>query len=186
MRDGRLKTAIVLSLFVVALSCPAWAAPTVTIVDEEIPRPVYIWEGRPYNYTHDITDASCYGPGLAVSDAELTLLFADDLCDGPQEQPEYVTVCYDGTTWDVGEVESTGYSVSVAPSLLSDGQLNVRISVVDPGRNWGDVYLKRSVLTVWVEEDCPDGPPAVPSPRTILLAGIGASLVGWVRRRHAL
>jgi hypothetical protein len=182
MQKTRLLSAIVLSILgAVQLSTDAVAGPT-TIVDDEIGQPVYVWEGSAYSYTHDITDEPGYDPGLVITGAELELEFEAN-ADGMYGQQEYVTVVYDGTSWDVGEVDSGAYSVAVAPGLLDDGLLNVYISVDDLATGCGYLWLKDSKLTVYADTS---NPPAAPAPDAILLASMGAGVVGWLRRRRAL
>src|SRR4030042_2685499 len=138
MQGIRLTSAIVLPLLVVAqLSRSAVAGPT-TIVDDEIGYGVPIYAGSPYSYTHDITDEPGYSPGFTVISAELELQF-QDYYDDPYNNyaDEYVTVVYDGTSWNIGEVDSGAYSVNVNPSLLADGRLNVQVSLSSPGFGCG-------------------------------------------------
>ncbi len=187
MRDGRLVPAIVLALLVVALSSNAISAAPTVIVDEKGGPPVYVQEQAPIGYTHDITNASGYSPDLVVSGAELKLWFRDDY-DGPHGQPEYVAVRLDGTVWrNLGEVDNWMYSLNVPAALLGDHQLDVDVFVGNHGRGWGDVWLNGSILTVCgnTQSGCPNTPATVPSPGAVLLAGIGASIVGWLRRRQA-
>ena len=180
------RSGIVLVLFVaVSLSTAVFAGPT-TVVDQKPGPAFYIREGSPCNYTHDIRGESCYDPGFTITSAELELQFVDSY-DGPNgSQPEYVTVWYDGFSCDLGEVDTGTYSVPVNPITLGDGLLGVQISVLDPGPGYAYVRLECAKLVVYAD-DTPCSPGAtVPAPQAVVLAGLGAVLVGWVRRRKAL
>jgi hypothetical protein len=69
---------------------------------------------------------------------------------------------------------------------LEDGMLDMDINI-DTGMTGSGVTLGWSQLSVtyrwdWVEEDEEPPEPVVPAPGALVLAGIGAALIGWFKR----
>jgi len=89
---------------------------------------------------------------------------------------------------------STTFDLAAILASLEDGMLDVDIDI-DTGITGSGVTVGASALSVtyrwdWVEQDPPPPPPppqpVVPAPGAVVLAAIGASFIGWLRRREYL
>ncbi len=89
---------------------------------------------------------------------------------------------------------TTTFNLSAILASLEDGMLDVDINI-DTGETGSGVIVGWSQLSVtyrwdWYEQDPPPPPPppapVVPAPGAIVLAAIGTSLIGWLRRRESL
>jgi hypothetical protein len=172
-----------LASILIALAAPG-AANAGLIVDTYDPTaPVYLntWNS-PFTYQHNLLTHG-YVPGTAITNAELDL----KLFDTPLTS-ETLTIRFDGnlaaTITNVPfTLFGTEYEAAVQASLLSDGLLNVSISL---GCNFNvrgtcilpqDVIFDRSTLTVTTAD--------VPEPASLAVFGAGLLGLAALRRRRA-
>lgn len=131
-------------------------------------------------YTHDITDDGFPHLGETVTDGTLEVWLHDALIGAMKER---FTLTYDGTTWtsehkDIPD-DPTLYLMTISPSVLSDGVLDVTVTAND-----GAFYLDKSLLTVTTLVD-DSGPPVVPVPGAVLLGLLGMGAAGLKLRGFA-
>lgn len=146
-----------------------------------------IVEGLDFSYTHTVDDFVIPDEYL-VTEAWLNLDFTNDETDEVirgrfggiiLDNREYVEVAWDGSAWhDLGEVGPGQYTLAVGIDWLNDdGELDVTISVSNPGWNLGTAYLDHSVLYGNVAR--------VPVPGAALLGVLGLSAAGMKLRRRS-
>lgn len=135
---------------------------------------------NPYSFTHDITDNLDFSSEYVTS-AYLLLGLVDDFPffddSGFFDPEEHVLVDIEGSLQDIGEVNIGLYKFVVDPTALSDGYLNVSLSVFDQWEDYelGDAKLMISKL---YGHTAP-----VPEPGTMLLLGMGLLGFGVVSRK---
>lgn len=150
----------------------------------------YLWQDWGWDHTVSYSPDPCpYGSGVfsflsgsltvhawGVHDDDPTLIYADGVLLGSlQTQPSGCNA-WTTTTFNL--------SPEFLQSKLTDGTLNVWMNIDSTWSGTG-VILDWSKLIVNYQWQC-GGPPVVPAPGTILLAGIGTTLLGWLRRRRYL
>jgi len=128
--------------------------------------------GLAKTYTHSILDYDFPHVGETVTAATLVVWLYDD----GENQKEQFKLTYDGTTWTSNHEDMpdilTAYPVTISPSVLSDGKLDVEVKADN-----GDFYLDKSVLTVSTTS-------VAPLPGAALLGVLGLVVAGSKLRRH--
>jgi hypothetical protein len=152
--------------------------------------PWYRYLNQDWGWDHDVAyapDPCPFGTGVfsflsgmlevhawGVNDEDPTLIYGDGVLLGPlQPQPP------GNNTWTM-----TTFNLSPAflQSHLADGQLDVWMDI-DTLWSGSGVILDWANLTIDYQWECV---PVVPVPGGVVLAGIGAGILGWVRRRRYL
>jgi hypothetical protein len=180
----RLEKIIACAGLAAVLAAPGFSAAGVItdVYDPDPPIWVSDWTS-PFTYTHNLLTHG-YVAGTPITSANIEWRLFDGIGS------ETVNFTMDGSaTYQVTNVPTTlsgsTYDFAIETSLLTDGQLNVSVSVTGcQTRVFGvcilpkDVFLERSTLTVMVD----DAPPAnVPEPGTLFTLGIG--MLGMAARR---
>ena len=125
------------------------------------------------NHTHDITDDGFPHPLEYATSAELKMWLKDD----NDLSSEYTVAIYDGVNWNIGDWfgwSTEVFDVSVNPSLVADGKLDITVKATK-----GDFYFNKSLLSV--ESDYVP----IPVPGALLLGMLGLSAAGIKLRKHA-
>jgi hypothetical protein len=152
--------------------------------------PFYRYFDQDWGWDHDVMFDPSPGPG-----AIFTLLSASLTVHAWQvDEPDLITA--DGT--DLGNLVSqptgldgwTTTTSDLAAILgdLTEGHLDVSMNINVPEGSSGVLldWAKLCVTYEWVVPEVPPPPPVVPSPGSVVLAGIGTGLIGWLRRRRSL
>lgn len=142
----------------------------------------FIDTNHPLSYQHNILDDG-FTVGDQIMDVTLELDFTNDLGDlvwffgwrTCRVCEEHVTALYDGSNWVVGEVDNGQYSLALDVSLLSDGLLDVTLSVVNGNGGYQFASLDHSRLYGNAE--------AVPAPAPLALMSLGLLGLGVFSRK---
>ena len=169
-----------------AMGIPALSSAAV-IVDVFNPQPdVEInTYNSPYTYTHNLLTHG-YVPGTPITSGTIDIVLKDDLdLLGQETVSFFFDSLFGGSVSNVPISifgSSSLYNFSLSTALLTDGLLNVSLSVGCNGSAFGhcflpqDVIFAKSTLTANVSE--------VPEPATLGILGLGLLGLAGLRRRR--
>lgn len=189
-----------LTLMVLVAAGVANAAPTETVFKSINTDPFgkeylnYSWVSHPDSSPESISWTFDWSAELAafeltgtptLTSAELIVNAGDVYYDAKH------LVFLNGTP--VGQIQiGTGDSTfNLLPAFLTDldGTVDMRIDLFVDSRHWdvgleGDTFNFSSLeLEYRIDKPVPPVTPAVPAPGAVVLCGLGAGLVGWIRKR---
>jgi hypothetical protein len=162
----------------VALPAISNAATIVDVVNPE-PDVRITTSNSPYSYVHNLLDNG-YVVGRPITSATIDILLTDDIELLQEKVSFYFDNILSGTASNVPSwlFGSENYHFNLTTSLLTDGLLNVSLSVGCNGSIFGacilpqDVIFQKSTLTANV----------VPEPATLGILGLGLLGMAGMRR----
>lgn len=172
--------------------------PGTDMIQSQGPNGHYRWANQDWGWTHDFA---------AARDAQLAAIPNIDLSTVAIQSASLAIDGYDVDTilGEVDNIWAEGYLTGTNLGSLVGSNLAWEVTNFDLAAILSD--LDDGVLPIWMDIDATNvgaaagvrnsrlavtysyeelPPPAIPAPGAVFLGGIGAGLVGWMRRRRSL